>query len=51
MIAFHHRVRPYRGEHARVVEPLPRGLDRVHHGVVRGGALRDMRRAADAGLR
>jgi hypothetical protein len=51
MIAFHHRVRPYRGEHARLVEPFRRAdWNDFTMGVVRGGIPRDLRKAADAEL-
>jgi HD domain len=51
MIAFHHRVRPYRGEHARLAEPFRRAdWNDFTMGVVRGGIPRDVRRAADAEL-
>jgi hypothetical protein len=48
-IAFHHRVRPYRGEHARLVEPFRRAdWNDFTMGVVRAGIPRELRRAADA---
>ena len=51
MIAFHHRVRPYRGEHAGLVEPFRRAdWNDFTMGVVRGGIPRDLRKAADAEL-
>ena len=50
-IAFHHRLRPYRGEHARLVEPFRRAdWNDFTMGVVRAGIPRDMRKAADAEL-
>jgi hypothetical protein len=46
-IAFHHRVRPYRGEHARLVEPFRRAdWNDFTMGVVRWGVPRELRRAA-----
>ena len=46
MIAFHHRVRPYRGEHARLVEPFRRAdWNDFTMGLVRGGIPREMRKA------
>jgi hypothetical protein len=49
MIAFHHRVRPYRGECARLVEPFRRAdWNDFTMGLLRGGIPRDVRRAADA---
>jgi hypothetical protein len=51
MIAFHHRVRPYRGEHARLVEPFRRAdWNDFTMGLVRAGIPREMRKAADAEL-
>ena len=51
MIAFHHRVRPYRGEYARLVEPFRRAdWNDFTMGLVRGGIPREMRKAADAEL-
>jgi hypothetical protein len=51
MIAFHHRVRPYRGEHARLVEPFRRAdWNDFTMGLVRSGIPRDVRKAADAEL-
>jgi hypothetical protein len=51
MIAFHHRVRPYRGEHARLVEPFRRAdWNDFTMGVVKAGIPRDLRRAAAAEL-
>ena len=51
MIAFHHRVRPYRAEHARLVEPFRRAdWNDFTMGVVRGGIPRDLRKAAEADL-
>jgi hypothetical protein len=48
-IAFHHRVRPYRGEHARLVEPFRRAdWNDFTMGLVRGGVPRELRQAADA---
>src|SRR4051812_35299180 len=48
-IAFHHRVRPYRGEAAGLVEPFRRAdWNDVTGGVVRGGIPRELRKAADA---
>jgi hypothetical protein len=50
-IAFHHRLRPYRGEHARLVEPFRRAdWNDVTMGVVRAGIPRDVRKAAAAEL-
>ena len=49
IIAFHHRVRPYRAEHARLVEPFRRAdWNDFTMGVVRGGIPRAVRKAADA---
>ena len=51
IIAFHHRVRPYRGEHARLVEPFRRAdWNDFTMGLVRAGIPRDVRKAADAEL-
>lgn len=51
MIAFHHRVRPYRGESAELVEPFRRAdWNDFTMGLVRGGVPRELRRAADAEL-
>jgi hypothetical protein len=51
MIAFHHRVRPYRGEHANLVEPFRRAdWNDFTFGLVRGGIPRELRKAADAEL-
>jgi hypothetical protein len=51
MIAFHHRVRPYRGEHARLVEPFRRAdWNDFTMGLVRAGIPRDVRKAAKAEL-
>jgi hypothetical protein len=51
MIAFHHRVRPYRGEHARLVEPFRRAdWNDFTMGLVRSGIPRNVRKAADAEL-
>ena len=48
-IAFHHRVRPYRGEAAELVEPFRRAdWNDFTMGLVRGGIPRELRRAADA---
>jgi hypothetical protein len=48
-IAFHHRLRPYRGEAARLVEPFRRAdWNDFTMGLVRYGIPRDLRRAADA---
>jgi len=48
-IAFHHRVRPYRGEAAELVEPFRRAdWNDFTMGVVGGGIARELRRAADA---
>ena len=48
-IAFHHRVRPYRGESAQLVEPFRRAdWNDFTLGLVRGGIPRDVRKAADA---
>ena len=49
MIAFHHRVRPYRGEAAQLVDPFRRAdWNDFTFGLVRGGIPRELRRAADA---
>ncbi|HKH40988.1 MAG TPA: hypothetical protein VKA41_03960 [Solirubrobacterales bacterium] len=49
MIAFHHRIRPYRGEFARLVEPFRRAdWNDFTMGLVTGGVPREVRRAADA---
>jgi len=51
MIAFHHRVRPYRGEHARLVEPFRRAdWNDFTMGLVRYGIPRSLRKAANAEL-
>jgi hypothetical protein len=51
MIAFHHRVRPYRGEHARLVESFRRAdWNDFTMGLVRSGIPRDVRKAAEAEL-
>ena len=51
MIAFHHRVRPYRGEDARLVEPFRRAdWNDFTMGLVNAGIPRDLRKAADAEL-
>lgn len=48
MIAHHHRVRPYRGEHARLVDAFRRAdWNEVSLGRL-GGVPREVRRAADA---
>lgn len=48
-IAFHHRVRPYRGEAASLVEPFRRAdWNDFTMGLVRAGIPRDVRKAADA---
>jgi hypothetical protein len=48
-IAFHHRVRPYRGEAAELVEPFRRAdWNDFTMGLVAGGIPRELRRAADA---
>jgi hypothetical protein len=48
-IAFHHRVRPYRGEAAHLVEPFRRAdWNDFTSGLVRWGIPRELRRAADA---
>ena len=49
VIAFHHRVRPYRGEFATLVEPFRRAdWNDFSLGLVRGGIPRELRKAADA---
>ena len=49
IIALHHRVRPWRGDHARLVEPFRRAdWNDVSNGLVRGGIPRPVRLAADA---
>ena len=49
MIAFHHRVRPYRGEHANLVESFRRAdWNDFTMGLVRNGVPRQLRKAADA---
>ena len=49
IIAFHHRVRPYRGQFARLVEPFRRAdWNDFTMGLVRGGVPREVRKAADA---
>ncbi|MEA2440892.1 MAG: hypothetical protein QOH76_2316 [Thermoleophilaceae bacterium] len=49
VIAFHHRVRPYRGQFAALVEPFRRAdWNDFTLGLVRGGIPRDLRKAADA---
>ena len=51
VIAFHHRVRPYRGEFASLVEPFRRAdWNDFTRGLVRAGIPRELRRAADAEL-
>ena len=51
VIAFHHRVRPYRGEHAGLVEPFRRAdWNDFTMGLVRGGIPRGVREAAEAEL-
>jgi hypothetical protein len=46
-IAFHHRVRPYRREHARLVEPFRRAdWNDFTLGLVRAGIPREVRKAA-----
>jgi hypothetical protein len=51
VIAFHHRVRPYHGEFATLVEPFRRAdWNDFTLGLVRGGVPRELRRAADAEL-
>jgi hypothetical protein len=51
VIAFHHRVRPYRGDHARLVEPFRRAdWNDFTMGLVKGGIPRDVRKAAEAEL-
>ena len=48
-IAFHHRLRRYRGEAAELVEPFRRAdWNDFTMGMVRGGVPRELRRAADA---
>jgi len=48
-IAFHHRVRPYRGEAANLVEPFRRAdWNDFTMGLVRAGIPREVRQAADA---
>jgi hypothetical protein len=47
MIAYHHRVRPYRGEHARLVEPFRRAdWNDFTMGLVRWGVPQELRKAA-----
>jgi hypothetical protein len=49
MIAFHHQVRRYCGEGARLVEPFRRAdWNDFTMGLVRGGIPRELRQAADA---
>jgi len=51
MIAFHHRIRPYRGAHVRLVEPFRRAdWNDFTTGIVRSGIPRDIRKAAEAEL-
>jgi hypothetical protein len=51
VIAFHHRVRPYRGEHARLVEPFRRAdWNDFTMGLVKARIPRDVRKAAEAEL-
>ena len=51
MIAFHHRVRPYRGEHARLVEPFRRAdWNDFTMGLIKAGIPRDVRKAVAAEL-
>jgi hypothetical protein len=51
VIAFHHRLRPYRGEFATLVEPFRRAdWNDFTMGLVRGGIPRELRRAADVEL-
>jgi HD domain len=51
MIAFHHRVRPYRGPHARLVEPFRRAdWNDFTMGLVKAGIPRELRKAANAEL-
>jgi hypothetical protein len=51
MIAYHHRVRPYRGEHERLVEPFRRAdWNDFTMGLVKGGIPRDVRKAAEVEL-
>jgi hypothetical protein len=48
-IAFHHGIRPYRGEAAHLVEPFRRAdWNDFTLGLVRGGIPREVRKAADA---
>ena len=50
-IAFHHRVRPYRGPFATLVEPFRRAdWNDFTFGLVRGGIPREVRTAANAEL-
>jgi hypothetical protein len=49
IIAYHHRVRPYRGPSDRLVEPFRRAdWNDFTMGLVRWGVPREVRRAADA---
>jgi hypothetical protein len=48
VIAFHHRVRPYRGEFARLIEPFRRAdWNDFTMGLVRAGIPRELRKAAE----
>ena len=50
-IAFHHRVRPYKGDFASLVEPFRRAdWNDVTSGLRRGGIPSELRKAADAEL-
>jgi hypothetical protein len=50
-IAFHHRVRPYRGDFASLVEPFRRAdWNDVTSGLRRGGIPRELRKAAEREL-
>jgi hypothetical protein len=50
-IAFHHRIRPYRGEAAHLEEPFRRAdWNDLTMGLVRGGIPRELRKAADTGF-
>jgi hypothetical protein len=52
MIAFHHRIRPYRGEHARLVEPFRRAdWNDFTIGLVGSGIPRQLRKAVDLEFR
>ena len=51
VIAFHHRLRPYRGEFATLVEPFRRAdWNDFTMGLVRAGIPRELRKAADLEL-